>query len=109
MGGASICTERSYPYTGKDPEESDHARKLCQSHSSCSVAIPRGGVKGYKTVQRFDEAALMDAVASQPVSVGIVADADIFHHYQSGVLSGHCGGVLLDHAVLLIGYGTDSG
>jgi len=36
---AAICTEKSYPYKGKNG--------ICQA-STCTTGIPKGGVKGYK-------------------------------------------------------------
>lgn len=105
---AAICTESSYRYTAKDPDTKENAQNLCKEHASCRVAIPKGAVKGFKTVSRLSESALMSAVAQQPVSIGIDADSDLFHHYSSGVLTGSCG-VMIDHAVLLVGYGTDDG
>lgn len=73
---------------------------------NCSVAIPSGAITGYKDVP--DEAALLSAVQAQPVSAYIEADQYSFQAYTSGVLTGSCG-TNVDHAVLVVGFGTDSG
>jgi C1A family cysteine protease len=94
---ANIATESSYPYKAKDGS--------CKS--SFSVAIPKGGVTGYKDVS--GESNLLDAVTNVgPVSVAIEADQSSFQMYSSGVLTGNCG-TNLDHGVLAVGFGTESG
>jgi len=50
---------------------------------------------------------MMSAVAIQPVSVGVDAEGFRFQAYKSGVFDGQCG-TSLDHATLVVGYGTDS-
>lgn len=103
---ASLCTEASYPYKARDYQ---YYQEMCKkSLAVCSISLPRGAVKGYKLAGRFSERALMSAVVQQPVSVGIDADADIFMQYKSGVIKGSCG-LQIDHAVLVVGYGTDNG
>jgi cathepsin L len=93
----SVATETSYAYTGRDG--------TCKS--SYTTAIPQGGVTGYKDMS--SESALLDAVSNVgPVSVAIEADQMSFQLYSSGVLTGNCG-TNLDHGVLAVGYGTDSG
>jgi KDEL-tailed cysteine endopeptidase len=93
----SVATEASYAYTGKDG--------TCKS--SYSEAIPEGGVTGYKDIS--SETDLLDAVANTgPVSVAIEADQMSFQLYSGGVLTGNCG-KNLDHGVLAVGFGTDSG
>eukprot|EP00929_Paragymnodinium_shiwhaense_P026272 TRINITY_DN1565_c0_g1_i1.p1 TRINITY_DN1565_c0_g1~~TRINITY_DN1565_c0_g1_i1.p1 ORF type:complete len:723 (+),score=238.83 TRINITY_DN1565_c0_g1_i1:176-2170(+) len=94
-----VCTEESYPYAAK--------QGTC-TQSSCSSAIPAGGVTGFKDVPTENKEALMDAVAQQPVSVAIEADQMAFQLYNGGILSKECG-TKLDHGVLLVGYGTDNG
>lgn len=51
----------------------------------------------------------MAAVAQQPIAVSIEADRTVFQSYSSGIISSTKCGTRLDHAVLLIGYGTDNG
>ena len=48
------------------------------------------------------------AVAQQPVSVSIEADKLCFQLYSSGVFNNTNCGTTLDHAVLVVGYGTDA-
>ncbi|RYY31823.1 hypothetical protein EON62_06155, partial [archaeon] len=54
------------------------------------------------------ETALVNALASQPVSVAIEADQASFQFYSGGVLTAACG-TSLDHGVLAVGYGTLNG
>jgi len=88
-----ICSEDSYRYTARGGS--------CQS-SGCSVAIKRGAITGVHKVAN-SESALMAAVAGRPVSIAV--DAGPFQSYHSGILT-DCSGRSLDHAVLLVGYGS---
>jgi len=89
-----IGTEASYPYTAKD--------------GTCKKVAAAATISSYKDVQAGSESGLMSAVNMQPVSIAIEADQSGFQHYRSGVFTGPCG-KNLDHGVLLVGYGTDSG
>jgi len=95
MKNKGLCTEADYPYKGVDGT----CKKTCQVASTIS---------SYKDVTQNDEDALQAAVAQQPVSVAIEADKMGFQFYKKGVFSGICG-TNLDHGVLAVGYGTDSG
>lgn len=95
-----LCSEEGYPYKAKDG--------ACNTHS-CTVAIPKGGVKGYKDVKHNDIQALMSAVAVGPVAIAIEADKQVFRFYHSGILSDPGCGTKLNHGVLLIGYGAENG
>eukprot|EP00656_Telonema_subtile_P047207 TRINITY_DN5408_c0_g1_i3.p1 TRINITY_DN5408_c0_g1~~TRINITY_DN5408_c0_g1_i3.p1 ORF type:complete len:377 (+),score=110.03 TRINITY_DN5408_c0_g1_i3:180-1310(+) len=94
-------TESSYPYTAADGTCSS-------SKQSAANGIAAGVVTGFKDVTANSESQLEAAVALGPVSVAIEADQSGFQFYDSGVFSGTCG-TSLDHGVLVVGYGTDSG
>ncbi|KAL9312533.1 hypothetical protein ACSQ67_017985 [Phaseolus vulgaris] len=55
-----------------------------------------------------NEEELLKAVASQPVSVGICGSERAFQLYSQGIFSGPCS-TSLDHAVLIVGYGSENG
>merc|ERR1711862_965345 len=94
--GVNVCSESSYPYTARDGS--------CRA-SSCSTAIPRGGISGYKTVSQ-STSSLKSAIQQGPVSVAIEADQMSFQMYQGGTISSGCG-TNLDHGVLAVGYGDE--
>eukprot|EP00933_Yihiella_yeosuensis_P054255 TRINITY_DN5264_c3_g1_i1.p1 TRINITY_DN5264_c3_g1~~TRINITY_DN5264_c3_g1_i1.p1 ORF type:complete len:361 (+),score=67.87 TRINITY_DN5264_c3_g1_i1:95-1177(+) len=97
---APVCTQKSYPYTGKSVKSLKHCNV-----DNCEVGIPSGGIVGYKDVDR-DEKAIMEALTKAPLAVSMDADSDHISNYDHGVLTKHCGHKL-DHAVLLVGYGTN--
>jgi len=97
MKEGGLCSETEYPYTAKDGK--------CQS-STCGTKYDP--VKSYTDVTKQDEQALEDAAVLGCVSVAIEADQFAFQYYSSGVLTGTCG-TNLDHGVLVVGYGTESG
>jgi C1A family cysteine protease len=96
IANGGICSEASYPYQGQDG--------TCQSSSCTSVAK----ITGYQDVPQDSDQALMSAIAQQPVSVAVEADQTSFQFYSGGVMTGTCG-TNLDHGVLAVGYGSDSG
>ena len=89
-----ITTEVAYPYTATGPNTCEAAGK--------SVAAT---LSGYTDVPANSDAALMTAVAKQPVSVAIEADQASFQFYNGGVMSAACG-TNLDHGVLVVGYNS---
>jgi len=90
-----LCTEKSYPYTAKD----GRCKKECNSASKIS---------SYKDVKSDSETDLAAAVAEGPVSVAIQANQASFQMYKGGNLDARCGD-RLDHGVLAVGYGEDTG
>lgn len=94
---AGLTTEASYPYTARTG--------TCDESKIKPVAYN----SGYKELPVNDYTALMDAVANVgPVAISIAAGGFKFQIYGGGVLS-NCNDYVMDHAVQLVGYGTDSG
>merc|ERR1711968_108967 len=91
-----LCKESDYPYQGVTG----------QCKTGCSPAVT---VSGHHDVPKMDEKAMAAAVAKGPVSVAIEADKQSFQFYKSGVFSNADCGTQLDHGVLVVGYGVESG
>ncbi|PHT49352.1 hypothetical protein CQW23_09099 [Capsicum baccatum] len=96
VNNGGIAKESDYPYE----ENQDSCKSQGASAVDSTVKINR-----YENVPASSEPALLTAVARQPVSVGIAINED-FKSYQSGVYDGNCGDQL-NHAVTIIGYGTN--
>ncbi|XP_022017702.1 senescence-specific cysteine protease SAG39 [Helianthus annuus] len=89
-----LTTETNYPYEGIDG--------TCSTTKESSHAAT---ITGYEDVPTNSEAALLKAMAMQPVSVAIDASGSDFQSYKSSVFTGECG-TQLDHGVTVVGYGT---
>ena len=101
----SLCSEASYPYKPPSGKPYPPPPPLKCHADNCTVAVPRGAVKGFRFVAPQSEAALRAAVARQPISVGILSAG--LAGYRGGIISGHCAATV-DHAVLVVGYGVDT-
>ncbi|CAN6363662.1 unnamed protein product [Urochloa humidicola] len=102
-----ITTSAAYPYTG--------TVGTCRSGMPVAVKL-----RSYRTVARRNEAAIMNAVAQQPVVVGFDGSDPCFQHYIRGVYDAGCSanGVYTgkgckttlsaqNHALAIVGYGTN--
>lgn len=91
-----IDTENSYPYVAED--------RKCEYNASYSGATDRG----YVVIESGNEEALKAAVATiGPISVGIDASHRSLHFYKEGIYDdSSCRNGSIDHAVLVVGYGT---
>eukprot|EP01098_Paradermamoeba_levis_P000569 TRINITY_DN105_c0_g1_i11.p2 TRINITY_DN105_c0_g1~~TRINITY_DN105_c0_g1_i11.p2 ORF type:complete len:363 (-),score=142.86 TRINITY_DN105_c0_g1_i11:51-1028(-) len=93
-----IDTESSYPYTGRD------------GRCHFSAANVGATISSFHDVESGSESDLQSAVAQQPTSVAIDASHLSFQFYSSGVYyESKCSSSQLDHGVLAVGYGSDSG
>jgi len=94
-----IATAASYPYTATGPNPckynpANNAATLSSLHD-----IPRG-----------DENSLFEAVYMTPTSVAIDASHQSFQFYSTGVYyEAACSTTALDHGVLAVGFGVESG
>ncbi|CAH1790348.1 unnamed protein product [Owenia fusiformis] len=97
-----IDTEVGYPYYARD-------LGYCYYNAQYNAATD----KGFVDIKEGDEDALLNAVATiGPISAAIDAKQPSFMSYQSGVYyEPNCGSNMenLDHAVLVVGYGSQFG
>ncbi|KAF5199327.1 Cysteine proteinase rd21a [Thalictrum thalictroides] len=92
-----IDTEEDYPYQGTDG--------ICNKNKLKRRVVT---IDSYTDVPESDEESLIQAAASQPVSVGICGSERSFQHYSKGIFTGPCS-KSLDHAVVIVGYGSENG
>ncbi|KAL7631762.1 UNVERIFIED_CONTAM: hypothetical protein RMT77_017943 [Armadillidium vulgare] len=94
-----IDTEASYPY--------EAANGACRYNANNIGAT----CTGFVDIASTDENALKDAAGSVgPISVAIDASKSSFNYYGGGYYyDADCSSTNLDHGVLVVGYGTDSG
>ncbi|XP_071956237.1 procathepsin L-like [Antedon mediterranea] len=92
-----IDTEASYPYEAVDD--------TCRFNPNTIGAT----FTGYTDIPTGSESALQEAVTKiGPISAGIDASSYKFQLYKDGVYDDHsCSSTLLDHAVLVVGYGEE--
>lgn len=94
------CSESSYPYKAGTTKTAGACQKCTAapvSFSSCFDISPNNQVS------------LAAAVAKQPVVVAIEADTRYFQSYSGGILDSTACNTNLDHAVEIVGYGTENG
>jgi len=97
-----VCTEAAYPYvSGTTKTAGTCAESKCTKNANVAP-------KSFTDVTKNSDAALVSALAQQPVSIAIEADQPAFQLYKSGVFTAPCG-TNLDHGVLAVGYGTLNG
>ncbi|PIA52837.1 hypothetical protein AQUCO_01000603v1 [Aquilegia coerulea] len=63
---------------------------------------------GHTSLPSNGEEQLLQAVASQPVHVGICANQRVFQFYSKGIFSGPCS-TSIDHVATIVGYDSENG
>jgi len=100
-----LTAEANYPYTSGGGNSGS-----CKSAKESPVAATmKSWVQVSKQGKSASEDKIMQAlVASGPVTIGI--NASPMQRYTSGIQNPlFCSGLALDHAVLIVGYGTENG
>jgi len=89
--------ESSYSYTAKN--------------GTCRYDGRGTGVKAssYKMVTANSPSAIKAALNVQPVSILVDAEQGVFSSYKSGIMDSASCGTSLDHAVGMVGYGSENG
>ncbi|KAF5740806.1 low-temperature-induced cysteine proteinase [Tripterygium wilfordii] len=92
-----VDTEQDYPFIARE--------RTCNKDKLRRHVVT---IDGYTDVPPNNEKELLKAVAAQPVSVGICGSERAFQLYSKGIFAGPCS-TSLDHAVLIVGYGSENG
>ncbi|KAG6515791.1 hypothetical protein ZIOFF_026221 [Zingiber officinale] len=95
IDNGGINSEENYLYTGE--------QGTCDTNKVDAHVV---SIDSYENVPSNNEKSLQKAVANQPVSVGIETGEN-FKLYDSGIYTADCG-TNLDHAVTIVGYGTEN-
>jgi C1A family cysteine protease len=94
------CSEESYPYKAGVTKTASTCQKCSKTQvhfSSCSDVVSK------------DQVSLKAAVSKQPVVIAIEADTRYFQSYSGGILDSVTCGTDIDHAVEIVGYGSENG
>jgi C1A family cysteine protease len=95
-----LTSESCYPYTSGVTTKTGTCQKTCKPVSGTKVLSQ---VK----VTPYSDSNMLNALYVNPVSVAIEADTKVFQLYKSGIFSDTGCGTTLDHAVVLVGWGSE--
>lgn len=93
---ANAYTEANWPYTATDG--------TCTYEEAQASDIT---LESYVCVEPQTPAGMKAAVALASVAISIDAGSTVFHNYTGGVLDSTDCGISTNHAVAIVGYGTD--
>jgi len=98
---------KAFQFYEKDYADAESAYAYTARDGTCKYSTTKNtGVKAssYTNVKANDVNSLKAALAKQPVSISVDAEARGWQNYRSGILDSNCG-TRLDHAVLMVGWG----
>lgn len=92
-----LLSNTQYPYSGKDKK--CYKRRLKES--------PVATADKWAVLRSNDEGTMMETIRFiGPVAVGIHGSSQGFLHYSGGIFDGECK-TILNHALLIVGYGEE--
>ena len=97
LKSSKSMTRSSYAYTAY--------AGTCKYNSASGVV----NTVGYKTIAKGDPNAHIAALQNGPVSVAVAASSSVYQLYRGGIISSTACGTSLNHAVNMVGYGTENG
>lgn len=104
-------TDKAFEWSEKNPImlEADYPYKAVTG--TCHQDKSKGKVEldHYGVVDAQSVLALKTALNDQPVAVRVAASSTYFHLYEGGILDTDKCGTDLNHAVVAVGYGSESG
>ncbi len=103
MIGTAQVSDSAYPYTSGN----FGITGKCKAVTGGVVSTIGPSPADYVEVAS-NPASMQTAVAVKPNSVAIQADTTYFQSYTGGIMSGTACGTSIDHAVVIVGYGTSS-
>ena len=108
------CSESSYPYTSGATQQTGSCQNTCSPVAGTKVS-------SYVSVTTKSDSAMMTALNVEPVSIAIEADTRSFQLYSGNIYNdfegcnansktkGATSQPNIDHAVVLVGYGSENG
>eukprot|EP00928_Gymnodinium_smaydae_P077980 TRINITY_DN6155_c0_g1_i1.p1 TRINITY_DN6155_c0_g1~~TRINITY_DN6155_c0_g1_i1.p1 ORF type:complete len:596 (+),score=65.42 TRINITY_DN6155_c0_g1_i1:73-1860(+) len=94
------CSSSSYPYTAEEG--------TCTANTCSKTVLPKGVISGYKYSKRYDSEDTLLALMRQPLAAAVAVN-DVFASYSSGIIDSECPGEPINHGIVLIGFGLESG
>jgi C1A family cysteine protease len=102
IDNTGVCMEEDYNYTGYS------ANSSCSSTCTSTWCSPPSSLSVQKDIPSDDDELMTALDKYGPIAVAV--DSSKLSSYSSGILSGCVNDdAYLNHAMLLVGYGTDSG